>query len=78
MLASASFNSLISPCSVYFLCSEELKPEGQLSVTVVKATSLKNKELIGKSDPYVSLFVRPMFKIKTKVHLFMVIYINIL
>ena len=50
------------------LCSElELKPEGKLSVTVVKATSLKNKELIGKSDPYVTLYVRPIFKVKTKV-----------
>jgi Ca2+-dependent lipid-binding protein len=28
---------------------------------------LKNKELIGKSDPYVILYVRPMFKVKTKV-----------
>ncbi|KAF8655140.1 hypothetical protein HU200_041131 [Digitaria exilis] len=45
----------------------ELKPQGRLSVTVVKATSLKNKELIGKSDPYVTLYVRPMFKVKTKV-----------
>jgi Ca2+-dependent lipid-binding protein len=28
---------------------------------------LKNKELIGKSDPYVVLYVRPMFKVKTQV-----------
>ena len=59
---------MIFHCCTYFLCSElELKPEGKLSVTVVKATSLKNKELIGKSDPYVTLYVRPMFKVKTKV-----------
>lgn len=45
----------------------ELKPQGRLSVTVVKATSLRNKEMIGKSDPYVKLYVRPMFKVKTKV-----------
>ncbi|KAL5199034.1 hypothetical protein ABZP36_002546 [Zizania latifolia] len=45
----------------------ELKPQGRLTVTVVKASSLKNKELIGKSDPYVILYVRPMFKVKTKV-----------
>ncbi|EEE55638.1 hypothetical protein OsJ_04001 [Oryza sativa Japonica Group] len=31
----------------------ELKPHGKLTVTVVRAESLKNKELIGKSDPYV-------------------------
>nr|CAB3496485.1 unnamed protein product [Digitaria exilis] len=45
----------------------ELKPHGKLSVTVVRAESLKNKELIGKSDPYVVLFIRPMFKEKTSV-----------
>ncbi|XP_072959348.1 calcium-dependent lipid-binding protein-like [Typha angustifolia] len=45
----------------------ELKPQGRLSVTVVKANDLKNKEYIGKSDPYVVVYVRPMFKVKTKV-----------
>nr|CAD1843568.1 unnamed protein product [Ananas comosus var. bracteatus] len=45
----------------------ELKPQGRFSVTVVKANSLKNMELIGKSDPYVILYVRPMFKVKTRV-----------
>ncbi|KAJ1297934.1 hypothetical protein BS78_01G416500 [Paspalum vaginatum] len=45
----------------------ELKPHGKLTVTVVRAESLKNKELIGKSDPYVVLFIRPMFKKKTSV-----------
>uniref|UniRef100_A0ACD5UNY9 Uncharacterized protein n=2 Tax=Avena sativa TaxID=4498 RepID=A0ACD5UNY9_AVESA len=59
---------LVVPLGVNVDISElELKPEGKLSVTVVKATSLKNKELIGKSDPYVILYVRPMFKVKTKV-----------
>jgi Ca2+-dependent lipid-binding protein len=45
----------------------ELKPHGKLTVTIVRADSLKNKELIGKSDPYVVLFVRPIFKEKTRV-----------
>ncbi|URD89452.1 C2 domain [Musa troglodytarum] len=45
----------------------ELKPQGKLTVTVVKANNLKNQELVGKSDPYVVLYVRPMFKVKTKV-----------
>ncbi|KAH7659655.1 Calcium-dependent lipid-binding transcriptional regulator plant protein [Dioscorea alata] len=45
----------------------ELKPEGRLTVTVVKASDLKNMEIIGKSDPYVIMYVRPMFKVKTKV-----------
>jgi Ca2+-dependent lipid-binding protein len=59
---------IVVPLGVNVDTSElELKPEGRLSLTVVKATSLKNKEMIGKSDPYVTLYVRPMFKVKTKV-----------
>lgn len=50
------------------LCSElELKPQGKLTVTIVRATSLKNQEFVGKSDPYVVLYVRPVLKVKTKV-----------
>lgn len=50
------------------LCSElELKPQGKVTVTVVRANDLKNQELVGKSDPYVVLYVRPMFKVKTQV-----------
>ncbi|PIN06541.1 hypothetical protein CDL12_20913 [Handroanthus impetiginosus] len=45
----------------------ELKPVGKLSVTVVRANDLKNMELIGKSDPYVVVHIRPLFKVKTKV-----------
>ncbi|CAA6671847.1 unnamed protein product [Spirodela intermedia] len=45
----------------------ELKPQGKLSVSVVKATALKNMEMIGKSDPYVVLYIRPVLKNKTKV-----------
>lgn len=45
----------------------ELKPHGKLTVAVVKANDLKNKEMIGKSDPYVALHIRPLFKVKTKV-----------
>nr|XP_010934087.1 synaptotagmin-5 isoform X2 [Elaeis guineensis] len=45
----------------------ELKPQGKLTLTVMKANGLKNMEMIGKSDPYVVLYVRPMFKVKTKV-----------
>ncbi|CAH8337290.1 unnamed protein product [Eruca vesicaria subsp. sativa] len=44
----------------------ELKPQGKLIVTVMKATNLKNKELIGKSDPYATIHIRPVFKYKTK------------
>ncbi|XP_021280205.1 synaptotagmin-4 [Herrania umbratica] len=45
----------------------ELKPEGKLTVTVVKAIDLKNMEMIGKSDPYVVVHIRPLFKVKTTV-----------
>lgn len=50
------------------LCSDlELKPVGKATVTIVKANELKNMELLGKSDPYVSVHIRPLFKVKTKV-----------
>lgn len=45
----------------------ELKPQGKLTLTVVKANDLKNMEMIGKSDPYVVVHIRPLFKVKTKV-----------
>ncbi|GKV12965.1 hypothetical protein SLEP1_g24048 [Rubroshorea leprosula] len=45
----------------------ELKPQGKLTVTVVKANDLKNLEMIGKSDPYAVVYIRPLFKVKTKV-----------
>ncbi|BBG97444.1 Calcium-dependent lipid-binding family protein [Prunus dulcis] len=45
----------------------ELKPQGKLTLTVVRANDLKNMEMIGKSDPYVVVYIRPLFKVKTKV-----------
>ncbi|KAK8965253.1 Synaptotagmin-4 [Platanthera guangdongensis] len=45
----------------------ELKPQGRIAVTVLKASALKNMEFIGKSDPYAVLYIRPVFKVKTKV-----------
>ncbi|RWW83105.1 hypothetical protein BHE74_00008401 [Ensete ventricosum] len=63
-----SISSLTTYTLFIVLCSElELKPQGKLTVTIVKANDLKNQELVGKSDPYVVLFVRPVFKVKTKV-----------
>ncbi|KAH9653402.1 Synaptotagmin-5 [Citrus sinensis] len=38
----------------------ELKPVGTLEVKLVQAKGLTNKDLIGKSDPYAVLFVRPL------------------
>jgi hypothetical protein len=53
---------------LFFNFSElELKPQGKLTVTVVKANDLKNMEMIGKSDPYAVVYIRPMFKVKTQV-----------
>ncbi|KAI3504356.1 hypothetical protein L1887_32958 [Cichorium endivia] len=45
----------------------ELKPQGKLMLTVVKAHNLKNMEMMGKSDPYAVAFVRPLEKFKTRV-----------
>ncbi|MCL7043021.1 hypothetical protein MKW94_001272 [Papaver nudicaule] len=44
----------------------ELKPRGKLSVTVIKANDLKNMDWIGISDPYAVVYIRPLFKVKTK------------
>lgn len=53
---------------VYGGCSDlELKLQGKLRVTVVRCTELKNMETLGKSDPYVRLYVRVLFKSKTRV-----------
>ncbi|KAI4379502.1 hypothetical protein MLD38_005787 [Melastoma candidum] len=38
----------------------ELKPVGTLEVKLVQAKELTNKDLIGKSDPYAILYIRPL------------------
>ncbi|KAK4345179.1 hypothetical protein RND71_035355 [Anisodus tanguticus] len=38
----------------------ELKPVGVLQVKLIEAKELTNKYLIGKSDPFVELFIRPL------------------
>uniref|UniRef100_A0A7N0TZC8 Uncharacterized protein n=1 Tax=Kalanchoe fedtschenkoi TaxID=63787 RepID=A0A7N0TZC8_KALFE len=38
----------------------ELKPVGVLEVKLVQAKGLTNKDIIGKSDPYAKLYVRPL------------------
>ncbi|CAN4103565.1 unnamed protein product [Withania somnifera] len=38
----------------------ELKPTGVLEVKLVQARELTNKDLIGKSDPFAELYVRPV------------------
>ncbi|KAA8521589.1 hypothetical protein F0562_012262 [Nyssa sinensis] len=37
----------------------ELKPVGTLDVKLIQAKELTNKDIIGKSDPYAVLFIRP-------------------
>nr|XP_018632190.1 synaptotagmin-4-like [Nicotiana tomentosiformis] len=38
----------------------ELKPVGILQVKLIEAKELTNKDIIGKSDPFVELFIRPL------------------
>lgn len=38
----------------------ELKPVGILETKLVQAKDLTNKDLIGKSDPYAVLYIRPI------------------
>ncbi|KAI3970241.1 hypothetical protein MKX01_023888 [Papaver californicum] len=38
----------------------ELKPVGTLEVKLVQAKELTNKDLIGKSDPYAVVYIRPL------------------
>lgn len=38
----------------------ELKPVGTLDVKLVQAKDLANKDMIGKSDPYAVVFIRPL------------------
>jgi hypothetical protein len=58
---------LTAPLGVNVNTSELELPEEKLSVAIVKAASLMNKELIGQSDPYVTLHVCLMFKMKTNI-----------
>ncbi|KAJ4951037.1 hypothetical protein NE237_027869 [Protea cynaroides] len=44
----------------------ELKPVGTLEVKLVQAKELTNKDIIGKSDPFAKVYIRPLHdKIKT-------------
>lgn len=43
----------------------ELKPVGALEVKLVQAKDLTNKDIVGKSDPFAKLFIRPLRE-KTK------------
>ncbi|MCO5603767.1 hypothetical protein L7F22_057919 [Adiantum nelumboides] len=45
----------------------ELKFKGKLQVSLLRAFSLKNTDMVGQPDPYVIAYVRILFKLKTKV-----------
>jgi len=38
----------------------ELKPVGTLDVKLVQGKDLTNKDIVGKSDPFAVLFIRPL------------------
>lgn len=48
--------------TIYFVVISdlELKPTGVLEVKLVQAKELTNKDVIGKSDPFAELYVRPI------------------
>lgn len=50
---------------VSFPSDLELKPVGMLEVKLVQAKNLTNKDLVGKSDPFAKIFIRPLRE-KTK------------
>lgn len=58
---------MIFSSSKILLCHSdlELKPIGTLDVKLVQAKDLSNKDLVGKSDPFAVLFIRPLRE-KTK------------
>ncbi|KAL5565370.1 hypothetical protein UlMin_028534 [Ulmus minor] len=58
---------IVVPITPVDISDLELKPQGKITLTVVRANNLKNMEMIGKSDPYVVVHIRPLFKVKTKV-----------
>lgn len=48
-------------CVLFSLLSDlELKPVGILEVKLVQAKDLTNKDIIGKSDPFAVLYIRPL------------------
>ncbi|RDY14295.1 Synaptotagmin-4, partial [Mucuna pruriens] len=50
------YSAIVSPSH----SNLELKPVGILEVKLVQAKNLTNKDVIGKSDPYAVIFVRPL------------------
>ena len=51
----------------------ELKPVGLLEVKLVEARDLKNKDLVGKSDPFAVLYIRRLRPILASVDVITVV-----
>lgn len=59
LLVTAIYNIFF--LSFFSLCSDlELKPVGILEAKLVQAKDLTNKDIIGKSDPFAVLYIRPL------------------
>ena len=56
----SSFGFLFTLFCVPFPSDLELKPVGMLEVKLVQAKNLTNKDIVGKSDPFAKMFIRPL------------------
>jgi len=60
ILACILLNHIGKIITDYIYSDLELKPVGTLEVKLVQARDLTNKDLIGKSDPFAIVYVRPL------------------
>ena len=60
ILACILLNHIGKIITDYIYSDLELKPIGTLEVKLVQARDLTNKDLIGKSDPFAIVYVRPL------------------
>lgn len=60
LLVQLNLLALRQKCLLFFRSDLELKPVGTLDVKLVQAKDLTNKDLIGKSDPFAVLYIRPL------------------
>lgn len=51
---------LVSLTHLFPISDLELKPVGVLEVKLVQAKDLTNKDIVGKSDPFAKLYIRPL------------------
>lgn len=60
MITDSLICDVISMTTIFLLSDLELKPVGILEVKLVQASDLTNKDVIGKSDPFAVLYIRPL------------------